>query len=304
MAENPNLPTLIDKNLSFSIPAKHCRGRAVRLGPVLGDILSAHDYPPQIRSLLAEAMCLTALLGALLKEEEAQLTLQAQTESGVISLLACDYKDGDIRGYIQFDTERLVSQPLEPSLMALFGKGYLAITFDHPEPRGRSQGIVPLEGASLAEAVQNYFMQSEQIPTVIRVALDIEDDRTVVGGLLVQHLPDGEEGKERLHVRMNHPEWEHVAVMGSSVQPEELVDADLPLEDLLWRLFSESDEVRVLSGKPLVKGCRCNEDHIRDVIARFPKEDKEDMVDADGTISIDCAFCSKKFTISSASLNN
>ncbi len=304
MAESPNLPTLIDKNLSFSIPAKHCRGRAVRLGPVLEDILSAHDYPPQIRSLLAEAMCLTALLGALLKEEEAQLTLQAQTESGVISLLACDYKDGDIRGYIQFDAERLVSQPLEPSLMALFGKGYLAITFDHPEPRGRSQGIVPLEGASLAEAVQNYFMQSEQIPTVIRVALDIEDDRTVVGGLLVQHLPDGEEGKERLHVRMNHPEWEHVAVMGSSVQPEELVDADLPLEDLLWRLFSESDEVRVLSGKPLVKGCRCNEDHIRDVIARFPKEDKEDMVDADGTISIDCAFCSKKFTISSASLNN
>ncbi|WP_108810318.1 Hsp33 family molecular chaperone HslO [Sphingorhabdus sp. Alg231-15] len=304
MVESPNLPTLIDKNLSFSIPAKHCRGRAVRLGPVLDDILSAHDYPPQMRSLLAEAMCLTALLGALLKEEEAQLTLQAQTESGVISLLACDYKDGDIRGYIQFDAERLASQPLEPSLMALFGKGYLAITFDHPEPRGRSQGIVPLEGGSLAEAVQNYFMQSEQIPTVIRVALDIEDDRTVVGGLLVQHLPDGEEGKERLHVRMNHPEWEHVAVMGSSVQPEELVDPDLPLEDLLWRLFSESDEVRVLSGKPLVKGCRCNEDHIRDVIARFPKEDKEDMVDADGTISIDCAFCSKKFTISSASLNN
>ncbi|GAB5481219.1 MAG: Hsp33 family molecular chaperone [Parasphingorhabdus sp.] len=304
MVEDPNLSTLIDKNLSFSIPAKHCRGRAVRLGPVLEDILSAHNYPLQIRSLLAEAMCLTALLGALLKEEEAQLTLQAQTESGVISLLACDYKDGDVRGYIQFDAERLVSQPLEPSLMALFGKGYLAITFDHPEPRGRSQGIVPLEGASLAEAVQNYFMQSEQIPTVIRVALDVEDDRTVVGGLLVQHLPDGEEGKERLHVRMNHPEWEHVAIMGSSVQPEELVNPVLPLEDLLWRLFSESDEVRVLSGKPLVKGCRCSEEHIRDVIARFPKEDKEDMVDADGKISIDCAFCNRKFTISSASLNN
>lgn len=304
MSENPDSVTLIDKNLSFSIPAKHCRGRAVRLGPVLDDILSAHNYPPQIRSLLAEAVCLTALLGALLKEEEAQLTLQAQTESGVISLLACDYRDGDIRGYVQFDAEQLASQPLEPSLMALFGKGYLAITFDHPEPRGRSQGIVPLEGASLAEAVQNYFMQSEQLPTVIRVALDIDGDHNIVGGLLVQHLPDGEEGKERLHVRMNHPEWEHVAIMGSSVQPEELFDAALPMEDILWRLFSESDEVRVLSGKPLVKGCRCNEDHIRDVIARFPKEDKEDMVSEDGTISIDCAFCSKTFTISSASLNN
>ncbi|MEH6757791.1 MAG: Hsp33 family molecular chaperone HslO [Parasphingorhabdus sp.] len=304
MASNPDIPTLIDKNLSFSIPAKHCRGRAVRLGPLLDDILSAHNYPPQIKSLLAEAVCLTSLLGALLKEEDAQLTLQAQTESGVISLLACDYKDGDVRGYVQFDAERLVAQPLEPSLMALFGKGYLAITFDHPAPRGRSQGIVPLEGGSLSEAVQNYFMQSEQIPTVIRVALEIEGDRTIAGGLLVQHLPDGEDGKERLHVRMNHPEWEHVAIMGSSAKDEELVNPDLPLEDLLWRLFSESDEVRVMSGKPLVKGCRCNEDHIRDVIARFPKEDKENMVGDDGTISIDCAFCSKKFTITSASLNN
>lgn len=105
-------------------------------------------------------------------------------------------------------------------------------------------------------------MQSEQIPTVIRVALDIDGDQTIVGGLLVQHLPDGEEGKERLHVRMNHPEWEHVAIMGSSVKAEELVNPDLPMEDLLWRLFSESDEVRVLSDKPLVKGCRCSEDHI------------------------------------------
>lgn len=304
MASNPDASTLIDENLSFSIPAKHCRGRVVRLGPVLDEILAAHNYPPQIKALLAEAMCLTALLGALLKEETAQLTLQAQTESGVISLLVCDYKDGDMRGYVQFDAERLVREPLEPSLMALFGKGYLAITFDHPLPRGRSQGIVPLEGESLAEAVQNYFMQSEQIPTLVRVALDGEGDQTIVGGLLVQHLPDGEDGKERLHVRMNHPEWEHVAVMGDSVQAEELVNPRLSMEDLLWRLFSESDEVRVLSGKPLVKGCRCNENYIRDVIARFPKSDKEDMVSEDGTISIDCAFCSKKFTISSASLNN
>ncbi|MEW4467130.1 Hsp33 family molecular chaperone HslO [Parasphingorhabdus sp. JC815] len=304
MAGNATDTTLIDRNLSFSIPAKHCRGRAVRLGPVLDDILAAHNYPPQIKALLAEAVCLTALLGALLKEEEAQLTLQAQTESGVISLLACDYKDGDMRGYVQFDAERLAREPMEPNLMALFGKGYLAITFDHPPPRGRSQGIVPLEGASLAEAVQSYFMQSEQIPTLVRVAHKVEGNHTVVGGLLVQHLPDGEEGKERLHVRIDHPEWEHVKIMGGSVRNEELLNPNLSMEDLLWRLFSESDEVRLLGGKPLVKGCRCSENHIRDVIARFPKQDKADMASEDGTISIDCAFCSKTFTISSASLNN
>jgi molecular chaperone Hsp33 len=180
----------------------------------------------------------------------------------------------------------------------------LAITFDHPEPRGRTQGIVPLEGASLTEAVQNYFTQSEQLPTLIRVALDSDDGHTVAGGLLVQHLPEGEIGKERLHVRMDHPEWEHVEVMGSSVTAEELVDIELSPKDLLWRLFSESDEVMVSSDKPCVKACRCNEEHIRDVIARFPKDDKADMVDKEGNISVDCAFCSKIFTISSASLNN
>jgi molecular chaperone Hsp33 len=296
--------TLTDNILSFAIPAKNCRGRVVRLGPVLDEILAAHDYPPMIRDILAEAVCLTAMLGALLKDEGSQLTLQAQTEAGVISLLACDYKDGALRGYVEFDRDRLAAQPVEPSLMALFGKGYLAITFDLPEPRGRNQGIVPLEGASLAEAVQNYFFQSEQIPTLIRVAVDEIDGRISAGGLLVQHLPEGEEGRERLHVQLDHPEWEHVEVMGGSVRAAELTDMALPLEDILWRLFSESDEVRLLSGKPCVKGCRCNEDHIRDVIARFPKEDKEDMVDESGNIAIDCAFCSKTFMITRASLNN
>ncbi len=293
-----------DSILSFSIPAKHCRGRVVRFGPMLDDILAAHDYPPVIRDILAEAVCLTAMLGALLKDEGSQMTLQAQTEAGVINLLACDYKDGALRGYVDFDRERLASQPAEPSLMALFGKGYLAITFDQPAPRGRNQGIVPLEGASLAEAVQNYFLQSEQIPTVIRVAVEEADGKVVAGGLLVQHLPDGEDGRERLHVRLDHPEWEHVEIMASSVRAAELTEKTLPLEEVLWRLFSESDEVRLLSGKPCVKGCRCNEDHIRDVIARFPKEDKDDMVDEAGNIAIDCAFCSKTFTITGASLNN
>ncbi|MEH6791933.1 Hsp33 family molecular chaperone HslO [Parasphingorhabdus sp.] len=296
--------SLTDSIMSFAIPGKHCRGRVVRLGPALDDILASHDYPPLIREILAEAVCLTAMLGALLKDEGSQLTLQAQTEAGVINLLACDYRDGALRGYVDFDRERLLSQPVAPSLMALFGKGYLAITFDQPAPRGRNQGIVPLEGASLAEAVQNYFFQSEQIPTLIRVAIEQSAGGISAGGLLVQHLPEGEQGRERLHVQLDHPEWEHVEIMGGTITPEELTDSALPLEDILWRLFSESDEVRVLSGKPCVKGCRCNEDHIRDVIARFPKEDKEDMVNEDGNIAIDCAFCSKTFTITGTSLNN
>ena len=99
--------TLTDNILSFAIPTKNCRGRVVRLGPALDQILASHAYPPIIRDVLAEAVCLTAMLGALMKDEGSQLTMQAQTEAGVINLLACDYKDGALRGYIDFDRERL-----------------------------------------------------------------------------------------------------------------------------------------------------------------------------------------------------
>ncbi|MDZ7588816.1 MAG: Hsp33 family molecular chaperone HslO [Parasphingorhabdus sp.] len=277
-----------------------CRGRAVRLEDSLAHVLATHDYPPVIRNLLAEALCLAALLGSLLKEDGAQATLQAQTENGSVKLLVCDYRDGELRGYVDFDAERLAAGPVDPSLMALFGKGYLAITFDRPQPKGRYQGIVPLEGASLSEAVAHYFVQSEQIPTYIRVALN----GSVAGGLLVQNLPEGEEGRERLHVRLDNPEWDHVRIMAESVTEAELTSTGLPLEHLLWRLFSEQDKVLAEPGISLIKGCRCDENHIRGVIAQFPREERIEMAEDDGNITIDCAFCSRKFRISPLSLDN
>ncbi len=120
----------LDEALGFTIPARNARGRLVRLGPLLGHILSAHDYPAPIARILSEALVLTALLGAMLKEAGGQLTLQAQTEAGIIDLLVCDYQGGELRGYVRFDGERLAAESSLPSLFALFGKGYLAITFD------------------------------------------------------------------------------------------------------------------------------------------------------------------------------
>lgn len=295
-----------DRPLLFAIPGRNARGRMVRLGPVLDEILSAHSYPPAIRDLLAEALTLTALLGSLLKEEGSQLTMQAQTESGVVDLLVCDYRAGQMRGYVQFDAERLAAQPSDPSLFALFGKGYLAITFDgmNPDGEGRYQGVVPLEGESLAAAVEHYFVQSEQLPTLIRVATDVGDGPAHAAGYLVQHLAEGEEGRERLHVRLDHPEWEHVAILSATLTEDELGDPEMAPETLLWRLFHEESEIRIEPGQRLTKGCRCSEDHIRDVLSRFPRDDRNDMADDDGTIRVDCAFCSHVFPVSLASLDN
>jgi molecular chaperone Hsp33 len=285
----------LDEALGFTIPHRNARGRIVRLGPLLDHILSAHDYPAPIARILSEALVLTALLGSLLKEDEGQLTIQAQTESGIVDLLVCDYKAGELRGYVRFDAGRLSQLPTHRDLAALFGKGYLAITFDQAAAEERYQGIVPLEGASLAEAVQNYFTQSEQLPSVVRVAVD--DTGHVAGGILVQHLPEGEEGRDRLHTRLDDPEWDHVRILAETIKGNELADPHLALESALWRLFHE-EEVRVLGKVPLVKGCRCNFDYIKDVISRFGAEERAEMVDEDGFISVDCEFCSRVFPIS------
>ncbi|HYI63809.1 MAG TPA: Hsp33 family molecular chaperone HslO [Allosphingosinicella sp.] len=297
MASDPETgpAAALDAAIGFALPARHARGRLVRLGPVLDEILSAHDYPPPVAGILAEALVLTALLGATLKDAGGQLTLQAQTESGGIDLLVADYRDGELRGYVRFDMDRLAEQPSRPSLFALFGKGYLAITFDQALSGERYQGIVPLEGGSLAEAAEHFFVQSEQIPSLVRLAQD--DSGHVAGGILLQHLPEGEEGRERLHTRLDRPEWDHVRLLAETIRAGELTDPALPLDALLWRLFHDEEEVRLLASIPLSRGCRCNYEHVRGVLARFGPEERAEMVDGDGVISVDCEFCSRIFPV-------
>jgi molecular chaperone Hsp33 len=287
--------TNLDVALGVSIPSRNARGRLVRLGPALNSILSAHRYPPPIERLLSEALVLTALFGSLLKEQEGQVTLQAQTENGAVDLLVCDYLNGELRGYVRHDASRLADAGPNPTLFSLFGKGYLAVTFDHPKMEERYQGIVPLEGDSLAQAAQSFFAQSEQIPSIVRLHAEKRDGEWIAGGLLFQHLPEGEEGRERLHTRLDHPDWPHVAILAGSVKPEELVDVGLPLQDLAWRMFHEEDEVRTLAAAPLTRGCRCDPDYVRSVIAKFPADERADMVGEGGMIVVDCEFCSSKF---------
>jgi molecular chaperone Hsp33 len=286
-----------DVALGVTIPARNARGRLARIGPALDAILSSHRYPPAIERLLGEAMVLTALLGAMLKEPEGQVTLQAQTDSGIVELLVCDYLGGQLRGYVRHDSERLADAGPNPSLFSLFGKGYLAITFDQPKRNERYQGIVPLEGDSLARAAESFFAQSEQIPSVVRLAVEERDEGWSAGGLLFQHLPEGEEGRDRLHTRLDHPDWPHVAILAGSVKPEELTDAGLGLDELTWRLFHEEAEVRTLEPIALGKGCRCDPEYVRSVIARFPAEERAAMVGPDGMIRVDCEFCSQSFPI-------
>jgi molecular chaperone Hsp33 len=288
---------LTDVVLGVTIPARDARGRIARLGPVVDGVLAKHNYPPLIETLLAQALTLTALLGALLKEPQGQMTLQAQTQGGIVDLMVCDFRAGELRGYVRYDRERLADASMAPVLKELLGDGYLAITFDQQKAE-RYQGIVPIEGKDLAEAAQSYFAQSEQIPSIVRLAAEKRDGHWSAGGLLFQHLPEGEEGRDRLHTRLDHPDWPHVAILAGSVKADELTDPGLPLDDLVWRLFHEEEEIRTLPAISLAKGCRCDPDYVRSVIRQFPEDERAEMVGDDGLIRVDCAFCSSSFAFS------
>jgi len=299
MAEPESAPpqTGFDQLLTFTIPERDCRGRLVRLGPVLDKVLGAHDYPPAIKHVLSEALVLATLMGGLLKEEGDQLTMQAQADGGVISLLVCDYRQGEIRGYVDHDPAEFDKLGSDPVLKDLFGTGYLAITFDIAKTRQRYQGVVPLEGESLTDAVENYFAQSEQVPTYIHTAGKSGAAGNIAGGMLIQHLPEGEEGRERLHAQLDHPEWEHVSILAETLTDDEIIEQSLSLEELVWRLYHEEEDIRVAPGAILSRGCRCTVAHFEDVLSRFPKEDRREMADENGIILVDCAFCSKQFPI-------
>lgn len=289
--------TGFDRVLAFTLPERDARGRLVRLGPVLDRILSAHDYPAPIRLLLGEALVLTALMGTLMKDPDSQLTFQAQAEGAIVDLLVCDFRNGELRGYVRHDPDRLGQVGSNPPLKALFGSGFLAITFDLATTGERYQGIVPLEGESLAQACEAYFARSEQIPTLIRVGIRNSGEGAIASGLLVQHFPDGEDGQERLHAREDNPEWEHVAVLAGSIRHDELVDPALSLEMLVWRLFHEEPQVRVEARAGLERGCRCTVEHYRKVLAQFPQSERDEMRGQAGTIPVECAFCSKVLEI-------
>ncbi len=285
-----------DRILGFTVPGRNARGRIARMGAPLREVLAAHDYPDPLARLLGEALMLTAMLGATLREEEGTVTLQAQAQGGPVNLLVCDWVQGKVRGYLRPDPDHLGEMREGASLQETFGEGYLAITLEQTAAAERYQGIVPLEGDTLCHAVEGYFTTSEQIPTLIRVGLERGAEGWVAGGMLVQYLPKGEVGGPRLFTQDEYHDWEHVRILAGTATPAELVDTSLPLEDLLWRLFNE-DEIRVTPPVELQRYCRCSAEHFRTVLARFSEEERAEMRDEQGRINVECEFCSSTYAI-------
>ncbi len=287
-----------DTMLGFAVPGRDVRGRLVRLDTALAAILAPHAYPPPLAALLGEALVVTALLGATLRDgagADSGITLQAQA-AGPVELLVCDWKAGQLRGYLGGGPETPAGD-----LATMFGEGHLAVTLDASATAERYQGIVPLEGAGIAQAIEQYFRVSEQLPTLIRVGLmPGPGGAMVAGGLLLQYLPRGEEGRTRLFAEdeggPEPPDWQHMRTLAATVRDDELADPALAPEALLWRLFHE-EEVQLFPGLAPSRGCRCSPSHIEAVLKRFPEAERADMRGDDGMIGVDCKFCARVWKI-------
>ncbi len=299
----------------FTLENLDCRGRSVRLGAAIDGILSRHDYPAPVARLLGEAVILTALVGSSLKFE-GKFILQTQTD-GPVNMIVVDLDAPDgLRGYARFDHDALVKAAEQGATSPgeLLGSGHMAMTVDQGMHMERYQGIVALEGDSLEEVAHRYFMQSEQIPTAVRLAVAEHtvrgDDRARwrAAGVLVQYLPEGrntampdlpgngdfadESMADPNYTEADH--WTEAKSLLSTIGDDELVDPDLSPERLLFRLYHETG-VRVFPSGHIEERCSCSAERIEGMLQdNFNNQEREEMA-VDGEIEVVCEFCSAAY---------
>ena len=293
MSKKPYVPApAADFVLPFDLPEVGLRGRFVRLDLTSSRALSAHKLAEPAARVAGEALALAALLGSTLKLD-GRLTLQTKSD-GPLDLVTVDYRGSEngkpagLRGYARLDVERFGKLATPVLFEKLAGEGALAITIEPRNGDQTYQGVVELSDLGMAASAETYFSQSEQLPTVIRLAAaplytpGETAPRWRAGGIMLQATPEGR--------RDNDDDWERLTLFLETVEPFELVDTELKGEDLLWRLFNE-DEVRVLPFEPLAFRCDCDSNRIKDVLESYSEEDRKGLADPDGIIRARCEFC-------------
>ena len=282
----------------FRIDPFALRGRLVRLGPAIDRILSQHDYPEPVAAMLGEAITLAVVLAGALKYDGV-FTLQTKGDGPIPLIVADVLTDGAVRGYAQYNQQKLdaVAAPTGATALSvprLLGAGYIAFTVDQGEETDRYQGIVELAGATLADCAQHYFRQSEQIQAGIKLAVGRTGPCRAwrAGGLMLQRVPP--EGGYGVIADDVEDGWRRTMVLMSSATAGELIDPDLAPHRLLLRLFHE-DGVRVYDTHPLEARCRCSRERIETILRAFPADELDDM-QKERVTTVTCEFCSRRYT--------
>ena len=309
-----------DTIMPFEVATLDLRGRVVRLGPAIDEILQRHAYPIPVAKLLGEAIVLTVLLGSVLKFD-GRFILQTKTD-GPVRMLVVDYTTPDkIRALASFDKERVASAFAagKADSGALLGHGHLAMTVDQGTEMSRYQGLVALEGKDLEHAAHEYFLRSEQIPTRVRLAVGEELSASAegachrwrAGGILLQFVPkaperarqpdldpgDAPEGMAP-HSVPEDDAWVEGRSMLATVEDIELLDPAVSVEQLVYRLFHERG-VRVFRSRALAAQCSCSRPNVANMLKSFSQDDRDHMVE-NGKITVICEFCNSSYVFEPA----
>ena len=294
----------------FQLESSSIRGRIVRLGSVLDDILGAHDYPLPISHLVAETITLTLALSSMLKYEGI-FTLQAQGDGPIRMLVADATSAGVVRGCASYDTERFqksreqlsalkTTESSQNHLAQYLGQGHLAFTVDQGANTDRYQGIVDIKGSSMVDCVQHYFTQSEQIGTGIKMAVGKRGDHWRAEAIMLQNMPEDGQNPESGTGNLNEDDWRRAMVLLDSCTEDEFLSPDLGANELLFRLFHE-EGVRVYDRQEIRKGCRCEEERVKNILKSMSEQDIQDM-SVDKEIHMTCEFCSKTYSFKEADI--
>jgi molecular chaperone Hsp33 len=298
-----------DVILPFQVDPFALRGRVVRLGPAIDAILGRHEYPLQVANALGEMVALAAALAGSLKYAGV-FSLQIKGAGPVRMMVADVTSEGQLRGYAAFD-EAVRALPEGATVPRLFGAGHLALTVDQGDDTERYQGIVALEGPTLAECVHHYFRQSEQFQAGVKVAAGLitaaDGTRSWrAGAIMVQRLPPEDaqgsaEGRElaggimgSLAVAAEAQEdgWRRALILMSSATSAELVDPTLPPWRLVDRLF-QAEGVRIYRPHVMQHACRCSRARVEGILRALPRGEVEELK-VDGAVVVTCEFCNRR----------
>ena len=258
------------------------RGNLVRLDASWRAVLDAHHYPTAVREPLGEALAAVALLAATIKFD-GSLIFQAQGSGPIRTLVAQATSSRTIRGLARWDGE----VPVDGDLAARFGEGRVVLTIERGvgEPY---QGIVPLAGQGIAEAIERYFGDSEQLPTRLQLSANAQR----AAGLLLQRLPgETDDPQGRLG---SSDDWTRVGLLAGTVSPQELTE--LAAQDLLHRLFHE-DDLRLFDPEPVAFRCGCSRTRIEDMVRALGESEALSIVTEHGGIEVTCEFCNRQYRL-------
>ena len=293
----------------FMLESSGIRGDLVRLGGVADHIITRHAYPEPLAALLCEMLALTAMLSSMMKYDGV-FSLQTKGD-GPVGLMAADMtSEGHLRGYAGFDAAKLAAALVgnggapdegRPGVAELLGAGYLAFTVDQGPGTERYQGIVDLSGPALADCLQHYFRQSEQIQTGLTVVSGGTRGAWTSAGLILQRVPGPAPGSNAPADPPDEDAWRRAMILQASCTEDELLDPELPVNELLYRLFHE-EGVRVFRRRPLDARCSCSRERLKKTLRAMPRAEIEDLK-LDGKVIVTCEFCNRRYRFDGAALD-